>query len=213
MADDKDHTYNFPERERNFNDSLGRVIGRFCISCVEADSAAKDKYIERIAELSKMENLTSEAEVSIVGMKEKLTASMNYPVLTVAPTRPFEIEKALISMDMTTSSTESDSSSVASKSAGKGTAKIGWGPLSVGISVSASVSTSKEHKRSSDYRATTHAEVTMVQGEVPEGVALIVEAMNGVMATGLEINKMLINKQAAKMAEEAGGAAAPAPAG
>ena len=57
-------------------------------------------------------------------------------------------------------------------------------------------------KRSSDYRATCDTKLTMVQGETPEGINRILDALLLTVDKGMEINEKLIDRQAQQLTAE-----------
>lgn len=187
MADDQ-----FAARESAYNDNLGQTVGRFCTAIVEADSAAKDAYVLRMLELLKQPNADFEASTTIIGQKQPLTTDISVPVIAIAQANPIAINHVQLDMDMTVSASQTDTTNEALKAEGSGSAKVGVGPFSVGIQVSASMSVSKESKRQSDYRSHTHATVQMEQAAPPEGLSLIVDALNKNVAYGLEINEAIV---------------------
>ena len=74
------------------------------------------------------------------------------------------------------------------------------------------MSVAKESKRRSDYTSTTHAELNMVQGDPPEGLLKIVDALNLSTTKALELNAELIEHQYLKLVAEANAVQEAAPA-
>ena len=185
----------FVNRERDFNDNLGQVVGRFATAIVEADAEAKDAHVRRVLALLEAPNAEFIADTSIIGSDAPLQTRVSVPVLSVVQANPVQIEEANLSLDMTVSASASDTLSVASKTSVAGHGKAGFGPFSVGIKLSADVSVAKDHKRTSDYRATTHADLKMSQGETPEGLSLILDMFNKTTVKALEINQAIIQSK------------------
>ena len=129
---------------------------------------------------------------------------MDVPRIAVTRINPVEIEKATLKMSMSVSAHQETSSSSSKKAKTSGSLKVGWGPVSFGVSFSAEVSVQSSSKRSSDYRATTDAEMTMVQGAPPEALQSIMDTMNEPVRVGLELNKGLMQHQAQALADESG---------
>lgn len=193
----------YENRERDYNDNLGQVVGRFCTAIVEADSAAKDAHTKRVLELLKQPNAEFVASTSLIGVKQPLQTRVSVPALAIVQANPIQIDNATLTLDMSVSASTSDTSSIASKTSVKASGKVGWGPFSLGVSVQADVSTSKESKRASDYRSTTHAEVVMNQGATPEGLCLIIDSLNKNTTKALEINQAIIQSKAGDVAQAA----------
>lgn len=193
----------FENREEQYNDNLGLVIGRFCTAIVEADSEAKDAYTKRVLALVKAGNVDFVADTTIIGSKSPLQTRVSVPTLSVTDAKPIEISTATLDLDMTVDAHRSDVTSEQAKAGGSGEAKIGYGPFSVGIKVTASMSVSNEHKRTSDYRSHTHAHVEMGQAETPEGISLILDSLNKSTSKALEINQAIIQAKIDAVAGEA----------
>jgi hypothetical protein len=185
----------FAEREAAFNKSIGGTMANFAMAAVIADSAAKDANIVRILELLERPNIDMSATTSLVGLDSNLETRINVPVVAISPINPLIVDNAHIVMDMSVSAHQSDTTVSA-------TASFGIGLFKISGTLTANVSVAKEQKRSSDYSATTHAELTLKQGDVPEGLAKIIDAMNSTVQKGLQLNEQLISKQAEKLSDE-----------
>ena len=193
----------YENRERNYNDNLGQVVGRFCTAIVEADAEAKDAHTKRVLQLVDKPNAQFLAESNLIGISEKLQTKVSVPVISIVQSNPIEIESAKLTLDMNVSASTTDTLNVGSESKVEGSGKIGWGPFSIGVKITADVSVAKETKRQSDYRSTTHAEVTMVQGKIPEGLSLIIDSLNKTTTKALEINQALIQSRSQGLAHAA----------
>ena len=207
-------TDRFAGREAAYNDNLGQVIGRFCTAIVEADSAAKDAHTRRVLGLVKAGNVEFVAQTSLIGSDTPMQTRVSVPVMSVTDMKPAEIKEATLDLDMTVSMSDVDTYHDSFKAGGKGTGKVGWGPFSVSIQVSAQMSSGKEQKRSSDYRSHTHAHVEMGQGDTPEGLSLIIDALNQNTSKTLELNQAIVQARMSQIAQEgvdAGDAKLPEP--
>ena len=193
----------FREREKDYNDNLGQVVGRFCTAIVEADSEAKDAHTKRVLELLKVPNAEFIASTSLIGVKEPLQTRVSVPALSIVQANPIQIDNAKLTLDMTVSASHSDTSNLASKTSLEGKGKVGYGPFSISVKISSELSVAKESKRTSDYRSTTHAEVTMNQAAPPEGLMLIIDSLNKNTTKALEINQALIAAKAPQLAADA----------
>ena len=200
MANDQ-----FQAREAAYNDNLGQVVGRFATSIVEADSMAKDAHCRRVLELIDKPNAEFVSEVGLVGMNEKLETKMSVPAVVVTDMRPIAVDETTLELDMTTSASNESSKKLDSQIDGEGEGKIGWGPFSIGVKVKADVSVGKFHKRSSDYRSHTNAKLTMRQAPIPEGLALILDALNKNVATAAQINGQIAEEKARQITSDVEG--------
>ena len=142
----------YENRERNYNNGLGKVIGSFAMGCVQADNLAKDAYVQRQMMIMGGEepNVDFVAQTNLVGLEQPLETRVSVPKIILAPSTPLMIERAFLSMDMTVSAHTEDNLSVQSDTEVEGSVKAGWGPISGELRIKAAVSVSKESKRSSD---------------------------------------------------------------
>jgi len=190
------------DREAAFNKSIGGTMANFAMAAVIADSAAKDANIVRILELLKRPNIDMSATTSLVGLDSNLETRINVPVVAISPINPLVVDNAHIVMDMKVSAHQSDNLNVKSDTTVSATASFGIGLFKISGTMTANVSVAKEQKRTSDYSATTHAELTLKQGEVPEGLAKIIDSLNGTVQKGLQLNEQMISRQAEKLNDE-----------
>ncbi len=185
----------YENRERAFNRSVGGVMGNFARAVVQADTVAKDEHMKRIQAVFALPDVRLEAKTSLVGFDDSITTAIELPPIALVDMKPLEIDSAIISMDMTVSASTATSSSLKSDTSVSGEAKAGWGVFSASIGFSAKVSVAKEQQRKSDYSAKTHAELTMKQGAMPEGLAKVVDALASQVDKTMDINARLIEKQ------------------
>ena len=172
------------------------------MAAVIADSAAKDANIVRILELLKRPNIDMSATTSLVGLDSNLETRINVPVVAISPINPLVVDNAHIVMDMTVSAHQSDNLNVKSDTTVSATASFGIGLFKISGTMTANVSVAKEQKRTSDYSATTHAELTLKQCEVPEGLAKIIDSLNSTVQKRLQLNEQLSSRQAEKLNDE-----------
>lgn len=195
----------YENRERNYNNGLAKVVGSFALGMVEADNASKDAYVERQLDLMNQAepNVEFRARTTLIGLDQALETRVSVPKIILAPSRPLVIEEANMSMDMTVSAHSEDNLAIQAGLEAEGEAQIGVGIISAKVRVKASLSVSKESKRSSDYTSTTHADLKMVQGEAPEGLMRIIDSLNATTTRALELNADLIGMQYLTMVNEA----------
>ena len=205
----------YENREANYNNGLGKVIGSFAMGCVQADNLAKDAYVQRQIMMMGEDppNVDFVAKTNLIGLAQPLETRVSVPKIILAPSTPLMIEKAFLSMDMSVSASTEDNLAIKSDTEAEGSVKAGWGPISGELRIKSALSVAKDQKRSSDYTSTTHAELTMVQGPAPEGLMKIIDSLNATTARALDLNSILIEDQAEQLRIETGTAAPlPAPA-
>ena len=90
----------YENRERNYNNGLGKVIGSFAMGCVQADNLAKDAYVQRQMMIKGGEepNVDFVAQTNLVGLEQPLETRVSVPKIILAPSTPLMIERAFLSM-------------------------------------------------------------------------------------------------------------------
>ena len=184
-------------RERQFNQGLPAIMESFALGMVVADNSAKDAYVHRQIQLMNQEepNVEFMARTTLIGLEEALVTKVSVPKIILAPNRPLQIESAHMSMDMSVSAHSEDNLAIQSDTEVEGSASIGLGLFKASMRIKASLSVASEKKRSSDYTSTTHADLTMNQGEAPEGLMKIIDSLNLTTTRALELNADIIERQ------------------
>ena len=192
----------YENREANYNNGLGKIMRSYAMACIDADNASKDAFVDRQVRLMSQEEPNAEfkARVSLIGLEQSLETRISVPKMILAPPKPLVIKRSILTLDMTVSAHSEDNLSVQSDIEAEGEAKLG--PLPVSMRIKAAVSVAKETKRSSDYTSTTHAELIMEQGDPPEGLMKIIDALNLTTVRALELNADLVEIQAQKLIAE-----------
>ena len=200
----------FAIRERQFNQGLPAIMESFALGMVVADNAAKDAYVHRQIMLMNQEepNVQFMARTTLIGLDEALVTKVSVPKIILAPNRPMQIERAYMSMDMSVSAHAEDNLAIQSNTEVEGSASIGLGLFKASMRIKASLSVASEKKRSSDYTSTTHADLTMSQGEAPEGLMKIIDSLNLTTTRALELNADIIEQQYPALAAAAAAAEA-----
>ena len=211
----------FNDGAQNFNASIGEVMGSWMSALTKADV---DRQVAWTRLLQELFTPDKSGTVPTVNMISKLafggasppstldlgaggttptdsSVGISFPVGLAVMGEQFAADTASLAMDMRVSSSALDTSSLSGSASGSGEAKIGWGPFSAKISISASMSTSSERKRQSDYSSTTHAELTMKRVPTPEPVQVALEAWTDLVRVQGEIAKAQMLGAAQKAAE------------
>jgi len=103
---------------------------------------------------------------------------ISVPLLAIVQIPSLKIVNVDISFDMEVKSHDSSTSKTNADAATSVSGSAGWGPFSVKVEVSGSVSTSKENTRSTDKSAKYHVEVKAEDTGMPEGLARVLDLMN-----------------------------------
>ena len=87
-----------------------------------------------------------------------------------------------ITFDMEVKNSETDKSSLDATASMTAEAKVGWGPFSLKVNLSGSVSSHKENTRTSDQSAKYHVEVHAADNGMPEGLARVLDIIQSSVA-------------------------------
>lgn len=112
------------------------------------------------------------------GTLEEQNVEIDVPMLAIVNIPNLQIDNVDITFDMSVNNVDSSTSSQDAQFGLKGSAKIGYGPFSVGVEVSGSVSSHQESSRKTDQSAKYHVSVQASQAGTPEGLARVLDMMN-----------------------------------
>ena len=190
----------FERREHGYANTMGELLGAFTSHIVEADTQSKNAALQRIESLLQGENIKFAATTKLVGLDQELETRVSVPRITIGPINPVIIDSATIKTSMSVSATQ-ESQTKANVTAGVETsANFGIPGLGGGsVKINAQTSVESSQKRKDDYTSTCDVEVTMKQGEPPEGLMKIIDALNETTAKGLELNGRIIEVQATRL--------------
>lgn len=107
---------------------------------------------------------------------------MNIPLLAIVKVPSLSINTVDVVFDMEVKNSETSKESFDASAKMEAQAKIGWGPVSVSVNISGSVSSHKENTRSTDQSAKYHVEVHAVDNGMPEGLARVLDIMHSAIA-------------------------------
>ena len=110
------------------------------------------------------------------------TVELSVPLLAIVKIPSLSINSVDVVFDMEVKHSETDKSSFDAASSLKGEGKAGWGPFSVKVSLSGSVSSHKENSRSTDHSAKYHVEVHAEDKGMPEGLARVLDIVQSAVA-------------------------------
>ncbi len=110
------------------------------------------------------------------------SVELEVPLLALVKVPSLGITAVDVIFDMEIKNSETDKSTSDAQAALTGGAKVGWGPFSVKVEVSGSVSSHKEHARQSDQSAKYHVEVHAKDSGMPEGLARVLDIIQTAVA-------------------------------
>ena len=120
---------------------------------------------------------TGEGESALVEIKEE-EVELEVPLLAIINIPSLSIIRMDIIFDMEVKSSFEEKSKMEAEASAAGSAKIGWGPFSVKVSVQGKVSSHKESTRKSDNSAKYHVEVHAEDRGMPEGLARVMDILH-----------------------------------
>ena len=127
---------------------------------------------------------------------------LSVPMLAIVNIPSLMIDSVDVLFDMEVKSSESHSDSVDSEASMSASGRIGWGPISAGISISGSVAAHSENTRKTDNSAKYHVHVHAADGGTPEGLARVLDIIAGAVApTAVESPQARKDKKIMKQLE------------
>ena len=200
----------YADREGQFDASLGNVMGGWMLDVAKADLARQQGWLEAIQVLTtpdkdgKIPQITLASGISGADGKAISGADISFPVALALMGQQFAASEADLAMTMNVSASTLDETKGQESGTASGEGKFGIAGLSVTVKVSASFSASEDHKRASDYRATTTASVKMTRVPTPEPVQRVLEAFMKIVDVECKITEAIIEGNAQAQAQAKG---------
>jgi hypothetical protein len=110
------------------------------------------------------------------------TVDLQVPLLSIVKIPSLAINTVDITFDMEVKNIETDKSSFDAAAQMSAEAQVGWGPFSVKVNITGSVSSHKENTRQSDQTAKYHVEVRAEDKGMPEGLARVLDIVQSSIA-------------------------------
>jgi hypothetical protein len=104
------------------------------------------------------------------------------PLLSIVKIPSLGIKTVDVSFDMEVKNSETSKESFDAQAKMEAEASVGYGPFSLKVNISGSVSSHKENTRSTDQSAKYHVEVHAEDSGMPEGLARVLDIMNSAVA-------------------------------
>ena len=203
----------YENRERRIPGQMGQLIASFATNLNDADRAQKLAYAEFVQTICAIENITWAAEMSILTMPQALTLMASVPVIANVDMSYFGFDEAVLEQEYRVSASTEDKTSLKSNVQTEAKMKIGGIAAAFGaggsVSVKADTTYQKDTRRASDYSSTVKCMIKMKRFPPPEGVQIMMEAMNDVLKEGMALNKTIIEKQFGQAQIEADEAVVP----
>ena len=200
----------YADREKQFDASLGNVMGGWMLDVAKADLARQQGWLEAVQLLTqpdksgKIPQITLASGITGADGKPLSGADITFPVALALMGQQFAGTEADLGMTMNVSASTLDETKGQQSGTAEGEGKFGIAGLDVTVKVSASFSESEDRKRASDFRAATTASVKMARVPTPEPVQRCLEAFMKIVDVECQIAKAVIEGNAQKVAQQKG---------
>ena len=200
----------FANREQQFDSSLGSYVGSIMSAVARADVQRQRDWLSAVQALAAPDK---DGKVPTLDLRSGLTdksgkaiagADVSFPLVLALLGSQLAGTDVEAAFTMNTESSTLDDTNVNAKESGSGEAHFGIGGFSVGVKISVTASESAEHKRTSDYRATTSCTVKMGRVPTPEPVQRMESAFMKLVDVECKIAIAEIEKNAKERAQDAG---------
>ena len=189
----------YRDRETGYAGLMKNQIAAFCESVAMGNSHLEDIAEHHFQAAFEGDNFQLALAMAILDVDPGLKFSADLPRILARKLGPFLMKEAEIEghMDVSASTTESTTKKADTAVEGKG--KIGYGPVSIGVSIHAKVGVESSRKRASDYRAGVKWRVVMERLDPPEAILRIVDALCHFIDATTDINVELATTRAAEI--------------
>ena len=200
----------FASREQQFDASLGSYVGSIMSAVARADVQRQRDWLSAVQALAapdkdgKIPTLELSSGLTDKSGKPIAGADISFPLVLALLGSQMAGTDVEAAFTMNTESTSLDESNVDAKEAGEGEAHFGIGGFSVGVKISVTASETAEHKRTSDYRATTSCTLKMGRVLTPEPIQRMEAAYMKLVDVECKIAIAEIEANATARAQEAG---------
>jgi len=110
------------------------------------------------------------------------TVDLQVPLLSIVKVPSLAISTVGITFDMEVKNSETNKDSFDAAAKMEAQAQVGWGPFSLKVNITGSVSSHKENTRQSDQSAKYHVEVRAEDKGMPEGLARVLDIVQSSIA-------------------------------
>ena len=186
----------YENRERQKFNNLGNQLGGIVTALSTADTATKAAALDRQVTILSMDNIMASANTSVIGQQDPLSVTYDVPAAVVSDMRALVVHEATIETTMNINASTEDTTAIKSENTAGGEGAFGFGLFKATASFSATVGVDKNLRRASDYSSSLNIVIRMAQSEAPEGMMRIIDSMNQVVKTAIEINTaVMLNGQ------------------
>ena len=199
----------YADREQSFDSSMGSYVGSFMSSVSRADMQRQRDWVGAVVDLStpdkdgKIPEIVLHSGISDQG-KAVSGADISFPIVLALLGQQFAADKATMAMTMNVEASSLDESNAQEQESGSGSAHFGIGGLNASVKISVSASETQDHKRTSDYRATTTCSLEMTRVPTPEPIQRVLQAFMKTVDVECKLAEAIINANGQKKAQELG---------
>lgn len=200
----------YADREQQFNATLGNVMGSWMLEIAKADLTRQQGWLEAVTALATPDKngnipmVTLSSGITGADDKPVSGADIKFPVVIAMLGEQFAGQEADLSMTMNVSASTLDETHGQQAGSAEGEGSVGIGPLKATVKVSASFSEAEDHKRESDYRATTSANLKMARVPTPEPIQRVLQAFLQTVDVECQIATAIIQQNAQAKAQQRG---------
>ena len=203
----------FQARESNISNELMQLMMVFNEAEVKSEYSNRLHYADYIQLICAMKNLHWAVEMGIINMDQALALSMSVPVASQVDVSYYGKDESDFDCSFAVNAHRRDRSNLEVKTGVDEKIEAGTGRIAsfFGASVksttniTASTAFGKESQRDSNYECKVHVQTRMKRFPPPEGVAILVDAVNAEVKGSIEINKLIIEKQKEALRSQADG--------
>ena len=200
----------YADREKQFDSSLGNVMGSWMLEIAKADLTRQQGWLEAVQALAtpdkdgNIPQVTLHSGITGPDAKPISGADITFPVVLAMLGEQFAGQEADLNMTMNVSASTLDETHGKQEGSATGEASFGIGGLKATVKVSASFSEAEDHKRASDYRATTSANLKMARVPTPEPIQRVLQAFLKTVDVECQIATAIIQQNAQAIAQQKG---------
>ena len=189
----------YRDRETGYAGLMKNQIAGFCEAVAMGNSHLEDIAEHHFQAAFEGDNFQLALAMAILDVDPGLKFSADLPRILARKLGPFLMKEAEIEGHMDVSASTNDQTTKKAESAIDGKGKIGYGPVSIGVSIHGKAGVESSRKRASDYRAGVKWRVVMERLDPPEAILRIVDALCHFIDATTDINVELATTRAAEI--------------
>ena len=200
----------FDDQKREFDASLGGVMGGWMLEVAKADLVRQEGWVKAVEALATpakdgtIPTVTLSSGLKGADGKPIDGADISFPIVLALMGQQFAAESADLAMSMNVDATTLDETKGQQQGQAEASGSGSILGFKVAVKVSASFSESEDRKRTSDARSVTTASIHMARVATPEPVQRVLEAYLKIVDTQCKIAEAHITSAASDQARAQG---------